>query len=101
MYICYACGHELQLIGRPGRSDLCPSCSASIHCCRNCRYHNPGAHNQCREPQAEWVRDREGANFCDYFEMRKGRPDIQTTDRAARAKQQLEELFRAKGGEKD
>jgi hypothetical protein len=25
------------------------------------------AHNRCREPQAEWVSDREKANFCDYF----------------------------------
>ena len=26
------------------------------------------AHNQCREPQSEWVKDKEMANFCDYFE---------------------------------
>ena len=23
--------------------------------------------NRCREPQAEWVSDREKANFCDIF----------------------------------
>ncbi|HTG17217.1 MAG TPA: hypothetical protein VK747_18340 [Blastocatellia bacterium] len=23
--------------------------------------------NRCREPQAEWVSDREKANFCDFF----------------------------------
>jgi hypothetical protein len=29
--------------------------------------YDTSAHNRCREPQAEWVTDRERANFCDYF----------------------------------
>jgi hypothetical protein len=29
--------------------------------------YDPHAHNKCREPQAEWVTDRERANFCDFF----------------------------------
>lgn len=33
----------------------------------NCGNYDPSAHNKCREPLAEWVSDREKANFCDLF----------------------------------
>ncbi len=39
-----------------------------LHCGHNCHFYDPVAHNQCREPQADWVKDKEMANFCDYFE---------------------------------
>jgi len=29
---------------------------------------DPAKHNQCAEPQAEWVRDKVAANYCDYFQ---------------------------------
>ena len=35
--------------------------------CRNCAHHDPSAYNECREPLAERVSDRERANRCDYF----------------------------------
>ena len=35
----------------------------------NCRLHDSGANNQCREPQAEWVTDKDKANFCEFFEF--------------------------------
>jgi hypothetical protein len=63
--ICHSCGTEVE--GRIYRSDECPSCGADLHCCLNCNNYDPAAHNQCREPQAEWVSDREKANFCDFF----------------------------------
>ena len=40
-------------VERVGRRDACLGCGADLHCCRNCRFHDPAAHNQCREPQAE------------------------------------------------
>ncbi len=46
----------------------CTNCDADLHCCRNCRFYDPGKHNQCAEPQAEWVRDKEASNYCDYFQ---------------------------------
>jgi len=42
----------------------------------NCRFYEAGAHNQCRESQAEWVKDKEMANYCDFFEPgEKGKTD--------------------------
>ena len=53
---------------RVGRQEACPRCDSDLHCCRNCRFRDPGAHNQCRETQAEWVKEKDRSNFCDYFE---------------------------------
>ncbi len=49
------------------RGGTCPQCGSDLHCCLNCRFYDPAKHNQCAEPQAEWVRDKESANSCDYF----------------------------------
>ena len=64
---CHACRAELQFKERISRTDDCPSCGADVHCCLNCVNYDTAAHNRCREPQAEWVSDRERANFCDFF----------------------------------
>ena len=38
-----------------------------LKCCLNCTFHDPSSYNECREPSAERVVDKEAANFCDYF----------------------------------
>lgn len=48
--------------------DTCPRCDADLHTCRNCRHYDAGAHHECRENQAEWVRDKDRNNRCDYFD---------------------------------
>jgi len=66
---CLACNHEIQLAAgeRVGFRDSCERCSADLHTCLQCAFHDPGAHNECRESNAERVADRERANRCDYF----------------------------------
>lgn len=66
--VCHNCGREIKVIGKFARTDECPHCNADIHCCKNCRFFDPGKNNQCSEPAAEYVRDKLKANFCDYFE---------------------------------
>ncbi len=65
--MCHACGTEMKFEGKISRTEECPNCGADVHCCLNCENHDRSAHNQCREPLAEWVSDREKANFCDFF----------------------------------
>jgi hypothetical protein len=36
--------------------------------CRNCRFYAPGRPNDCLEPVADPVADKQRANFCGYFE---------------------------------
>lgn len=51
------------------RGDSCTKCGADLKCCKNCRHYDPKAYNDCREPQAERVVDKERSNFCDYFSV--------------------------------
>jgi hypothetical protein len=67
MRYCFRCGGEIPGDQRVLREDECPHCSQDLHCCRNCRFHEPAVSNQCSEPQADYVSDKERANFCEFF----------------------------------
>ena len=70
MGTCYRCRAQISFgEGLVPRAALCPSCHSDVHVCVNCRFHDRAAHNQCREPAAEFVRDKERANFCELFEL--------------------------------
>ncbi len=94
--ICYRCGTEVPLTGKPGRQETCPHCTAYLHVCLNCDFYDPNAHNQCREPQAAWVSDKETGNFCDYFRPHAKTPHPAPSDRQQQARRKLEELFKKK-----
>ena len=70
MPYCFSCGGALDDIGRVYRNTLCPHCGADAKVCLNCRFYDPSAHWQCRETIPEEVRDKDRANFCDYFVLR-------------------------------
>lgn len=65
---CPLCGAPLGTPGPIGRADTCPACHKDLHACVACRYHDRSAHNECREPRAEWQPRRDRGNFCDFFE---------------------------------
>lgn len=71
---CFACGTGLELATgeRIGFRDTCATCASDLHVCRNCAHHDPSAYNECREPGAERVGDRERANRCDWFRAMAG-----------------------------
>jgi hypothetical protein len=78
---CARCGKELALEGKPSRGATCTHCGAYLHSCVNCAFYSPGRHNDCREPQAEYVGDKRSSNFCDFFRFREAdslRPSVQT-----------------------
>ena len=95
--ICHHCRGELKIEGYISRSDECPQCASDICCCLNCTNYDAHAHNKCREPQAEWVTDRERRNFCDYFSLNPaGRGGIRPLDRVQGARDKLNQLFKPK-----
>ena len=94
---CFKCGTPYPIKDRIGRKDTCPKCDADLHCCLNCRHYNRSAHNECNEPQAEWVRDKDRANFCDYFEPRRGASaGTRRPSSADNARARFEDLFKKK-----
>jgi hypothetical protein len=66
---CFGCGGVTSLASgeRIGFRDTCAACGRDLHVCRNCAHHDPSAYNECREPNAERVGERDRSNRCEYF----------------------------------
>jgi hypothetical protein len=94
MFYCGHCGRELRIEANIKREEVCPSCGGYLHCCLNCRFFAGRISRGCSEPQTEEVRDRETANFCDFFVFAEGRSPATSANAASRAKVQFESLFR-------
>jgi hypothetical protein len=89
---CYSCGQPIDPLSKVGIRDSCSRCHRDLHVCKNCRFWDPSAHNQCREPQAEYVPDREKSNFCTFFTP--GTEHKKMSRAAAEAKKRLDALFK-------
>ncbi len=87
---CWKCKEELVFDTKIGRRDMCPNCTAYLHACYNCTHHDKNVHNECRENQGEFIRDRAEGNFCLYFEFRPLAGGASPTDAA---RQKLDALF--------
>lgn len=94
MPACHKCGHELKAEIDYGRQDTCLKCRASTHVCLNCRYYDTSKYNECTEPVAERVVDKEKANFCDHFKPTDRKPGAD--DARTAALKAAEALFKKK-----
>ena len=91
---CWRCGATLQQLSLPlARRDECPGCLAELHVCKQCIYFDPTVTKACREDDAEEVKGKDRANFCDYFKPSSNafRPGFKTA--SAQAEAQLASLF--------
>ena len=93
MFFCQVCGQRFETGDTIGRRDECPHCGEDLHACRQCRHYSPGAHNDCRENQAEYVADKERSNFCGYYQPAQGGPAEKKTSSKDDAEKMWEELF--------
>lgn len=62
----------------------CSHCRADLHVCKNCTFYDPKAYNECRETSADVVREKERANFCDFFSPRQGAASVDDQKNAQR-----------------
>ena len=71
---CYKCQAALDIDTRQSiaRSEECPKCFANIRCCKMCKHYDTTAYNECREPTADRIVEKEKANFCDHYEVGAG-----------------------------
>lgn len=88
---CHKCKHVWSYQPPLERRAECPKCGWDAHVCLNCRYFDRGAHHECREEQAEWVKEKEASNFCSYFEPSADADRSGVERRVAQSK--LDELF--------
>ena len=90
---CFSCGATNTYVERLSLKEECEKCGEDLHCCRNCRFYDSGAYNECRESSADVVREKERANFCDYFQAGSG---AFKEDKSAELKSAAEALFQKK-----
>jgi len=98
LFHCWKCGGRIEYPtgSRVGRRDNCPKCDTDLHSCRNCQFYDPSKNNQCAEPRADLVRDKESANLCDYYSTNPtlfARGDS-TASKADGAKNKFDALFK-------
>jgi hypothetical protein len=97
IYCCHKCNTPWESENRqPGFKEVCLKCGAYLHCCKNCRFHLPTAHNQCYIPNTEYVVNRTGLNFCEEFAFREGLPQ---NNAESKKQQQAREGFAGLFGE--
>ena len=71
---CFKCDNALILeAGKDAnRYENCTKCNASVRCCMMCQFYDTSSYNECREPTADRITDKEKANFCDFFKVSAG-----------------------------
>ena len=92
--VCWQCGASLAELTLPlSRFDVCKQCRAELHVCKMCRFHEMTVAKQCREPIAEEVRDKQRANYCDYFAPRNDAFTPPASAAISQSQAQLDALF--------
>lgn len=83
---CFSCQKELSILDKKvGFREECPHCRNDVHVCKNCEFYDPKVYNECRETSADVVREKDRANFCDYFSPRIGLGEQKTKADALKA----------------
>lgn len=77
--ICQKCGTLRTSKEKVGYRESCVKCNEDLHTCLCCKFHDTRSYNECNEPAAEVVREKNRSNFCDFFEPKSGGPNSKTT----------------------
>lgn len=69
---CWSCHNPTVMIDKVMRHDTCPHCGLDMRSCKNCKYYDPGSHNDCREHISEYIPDKERSNVCGMYTPHEG-----------------------------
>ncbi len=64
---CHHCKKINEGLIQIGRRDECSFCKSDLHVCKNCQMFDLKSYNECKETSADRVKEKEKANFCDFF----------------------------------
>ena len=71
MKTCFKCGTPIEL-EKVSRRDECTKCGADLRVCLNCAFYAESKANACVEPRVEPVKEKDRANYCDFFRFKEG-----------------------------
>jgi len=93
-YVCWKCGADIGHLPFPlGRMSKCDKCKADLHVCKLCKFYDRTRANQCQEPVADAVNDKQRSNFCGYFVAKANAFQSQDSSAATASQQDLAALF--------
>jgi hypothetical protein len=87
---CNKCGRPIEADTISFR-DECPVCREDLHVCLNCIFYDTGKSNSCREDKADFVKEKDRANFCEYFRFTERKAQAPTKEDAEK---RWKELFK-------
>ena len=101
--LCWSCGESASEHPMPISTYAeCSSCNAHLHVCRMCGHWDSQIRTSCKEARAEDIRDREKANFCEWFLPQSTAPIVnEKAIKKKAARSQLQNLFRVSNEEAD
>ncbi len=91
---CWKCGAELTGIILPfSRLEECSRCSSDLHVCKGCKNYSTSLTSACNEDRADFVSEKEKANFCDFFAANSNAFKGSNSEKEEAARAKLAELF--------
>ncbi|HJO12971.1 MAG: hypothetical protein QGG67_13465 [Gammaproteobacteria bacterium] len=91
---CWKCGTELKRLILPfSRYEECSTCKADLHACMQCRNYKAAVADACTEDRADFVLDKDKANFCDFFKPNKHAYKAKDYAAANEARSKLAAIF--------
>ncbi len=91
---CWKCGVTLRNLLLPfSRYEECSTCKADLHACLSCMHYAPNLADGCTEDRADFVLDKDKANFCDFFKVNPKAYNKKDDAAAKAARARLAELF--------
>ena len=92
--VCWKCGAPLTDVPMPlSRLSECLQCRAELHVCRMCGFYDPRKPESCAEERADPPKDKQRANFCEYFQPKTNAFQSRDDSAVTQAKDELERLF--------
>lgn len=93
---CFKCSKPTPVLTTVGFRDECLHCSEDLHVCKNCEFYDETAYNECREPSADRVVEKERANFCEFFQPSSSSSGNSAKDARNKMLADAEALFKKK-----
>lgn len=84
--ICPECSTPASFDGHLPFREECERCSADLHVCVTCRFHDRFAADECRETSADPVARKDRRNLCEYWKPLEQSAGEETPEDAAKAK---------------